>query len=173
MDWLVIVLRLLHIGGGIFWVGGAFTFFLFVAPSTQVLAPPNRKAFIDEFAVRRRYPTIVLVAATITILAGAVLYWRTSGGFNPVWITSPTGLGFTTGGLAGLGAWLVAALVIGPTFQRIGQLGEELMAAGRPPTAEEGARMAALAGRLQLAGRTLLVLLAIAVLFMAISRYLR
>ena len=173
MDWLLALLRLVHIGGAVFWAGSAFTFFLFVAPSLEVLPPPNRKAFFDQFVGRRRFPTIVVGVATLTLLSGAVLYWRLSGNLNPIWLTSATGLGFTLGGVAGLIAWLIAALVIGPTFTRLGALGGEILAAGRPPTAEEGTRLAALGTRLRIASRALLVLLAISVLFMAISRYLR
>ena len=47
MDWLVMVLRVVHIGGAVFWAGSAFTFFVFVAPSLEVLSPPSRKAFLD------------------------------------------------------------------------------------------------------------------------------
>jgi uncharacterized membrane protein len=173
VDWLLLLLRLVHIGGGIFWVGSAFTFFLFVAPSLEALPPPNRKAFFDQFIGQRRFPTIVVAVATLTILAGAVLYWRVSGNLNPVFLTSASGLGFTIGGLAGLVAWLTAAFGISPTFRALGELGGELLNAGRPPTAEESARLAVLNTRLRIASRALLALLAVAVLFMAISRYLR
>ena len=173
MDWLVVLLRLLHIGGGIFWVGGAFTFFLFVAPSIESLSPPSRKTFLDALVGQRRFPSVILAAATITIVAGAALYWRSSGGLHPAFFSSGVGLGFTIGGLAGLGAWLIAALVIGPTFARLSGLSGEILGAGRVPTAYEGARLAALGARLRLASRALLTFLAIAVLFMAISRYIR
>jgi uncharacterized membrane protein len=173
VDWLLVLLRLIHIGGGVFWVGAAFTFFLFVAPSVEALPPPNRKAFLDQFVEHRRFPTIVLGVGTLTILAGAILYWRVSGNLNPIWLSSATGLGFTIGGLAGLSAWAIAAFVIRPTFARLGEVGGGILAAGRPPTAEEGARLAALGSRMRIASRALLALLAIAVLFMSISRYLR
>jgi uncharacterized membrane protein len=172
MDWSIVLLRIVHIGAGMFWVGGAFTFFLFIAPSTEVLAPPARKAFLDQVVERRRYPTAILAAATLAILAGAVLYWRNSGGLNVGWVTSPSGLGFTIGGLAGLAAWLVAAVVISPTFNALSGLTGKLVSAGRPPTPEEGARVASLGTRLRIAGRALLVLLAVAVVLMASSRYI-
>ena len=173
MDWLVLLLRLLHIGGGIFWVGGAFTFFLFVAPSIERLAPRDRNTFLDTLVGQRRFPSVILAAATITIVAGAALYWRISGGLHPAFFSSGIGLGFTIGGLAGFVAWLIAALVIGPTFTRLSGLSGEIVVAGRPPSAEEAALLAALGARLRLASRALLTFLAIAALFMAISRYIR
>jgi uncharacterized membrane protein len=173
VDWLLLLLRVVHIGGGVFWVGAAFTFFVFVAPSLEVLPLTNRKAFLDQFVGRRRFVTVTLAAATLTVLAGAALYWRNSGNLNPAFLNSAYGLGFTVGGLAGLLAWLIAVLLIGPTFVELSRLGEQLLAAGRPPTAEEGARLATLGARLRIASRVLLTSLAIAVLFMAVSRYLR
>lgn len=172
MDWLVALLRVVHIAGGMFWFGGALTFFLFVAPSLEALQPPARKAFIDQFVGRRRFGDVILVVATLNILAGALLYWRLSGGLNEFWLRSPSGIGFTVGGVAGIVAWLVAAVAIRPTFDQLGKLGDALIAAGRPPTAEEGARLAALGGRLRLSSQLLLALLATAVIFMSISRYL-
>ncbi len=35
MDVFQIVLRLIHIGAGVFWVGAAFAFFLFFRPSAK------------------------------------------------------------------------------------------------------------------------------------------
>ena len=173
MDLFLLLLRVVHIGTGVFWVGAAFTFFLFVAPSTDVLAPPDRKKFFDEIIKRRRFSTTILVVSTFTILAGAILYWRDSAGLNPVWITSPTGLGFTVGALAAIVSWLLGPLAILPTIKELDRRGGELLSAGRPPTPEEGSRMHALNARLQTVGRVDLAMLSVAVLAMAVARYLR
>jgi uncharacterized membrane protein len=173
MDFLLLLLRILHIGTGVIWVGAAFTFFLFVAPSANVLAPPNRKQFFDEIIARRRFPVAITILSTVTILAGAILYWRDSSGLNPAWITSPTGLGFTVGALAAIVSWLLGPLAIKPTIEKLDHLGGELLAAGRPPTPEEGGRMQALSSRLQTVGRIDLAVLSVAVIAMAVARYLR
>ena len=167
MDVVVVLLRIIHIGTGAMWVGAVVAFLLFVAPSTQVLEPPTRKRFLDELMGRRGYPRFIAVISTLTVLAGAVLYWRASGGLNAAWIASPTGLGFTVGALAAIVAWLLGPLGIKPTIDALDRLGSELLAAGRPPTADETARMDALGSRMQTLGRIDLTMLTIAVLGMA------
>jgi uncharacterized membrane protein len=172
VDVVLLLLRIIHIGTGVFWVGAAFALFLFVEPSTKVLEPPERKKFLDELIKGRRYSTAILVASTLTILAGAVLYWRASGGLNATWITSATGLGFTIGALAAIVSWLLGPFAILPTIEALDRLGGEMLTAGRPPTPEEGARMGALSARLQTVGRIDLAMLTVAVLAMAVARYL-
>lgn len=41
------------------------------------------------------------------------------------WITSPTGLGFTTGAVAALAAYLIALVVLKPEFDRLATLTDE------------------------------------------------
>lgn len=171
MDWFVIALRILHIGGGIFWVGAAFTFFFFVEPSTRVLAPAALNGFMGEVMGRRRFPIVVLVASLITVLAGGILYWRVWDGFDFASM-SPSAIGFGIGGLAALFSFFIGLLVIVPTIKRLGDTGAAMMAAGRPPSDDEQATLHGLESRLATAGRLDLVGLSVAVLFMAISRYL-
>ena len=35
----VVILRVIHIGSGMFWVGGFYTFFLFVQPAAVAMGP--------------------------------------------------------------------------------------------------------------------------------------
>ncbi|MBA3779998.1 MAG: hypothetical protein H0X16_12015 [Chloroflexi bacterium] len=172
MDVGLLLLRVVHIGAGVFWVGGAFTFFLFVAPSAGALEPPATKRFMDEVVNNRRFPTAILIASTLTILAGALLYWRDSAGLSAAWITSPTGIGFTVGAVAAIVSWILGPLAIRPTITRLQELGDQVMEAHRPPTAEEAGTLAALNQRLRTVGIINLVLLGIAVLSMAVARYL-
>lgn len=172
MDLLMIVLRVLHIAAGVFWVGAAATFFLFIEPSTKVLGP-NVGPFMQQITVKRRFPIVVTLAATITIVAGGLLYWRSSGGFQLSWITSPVGVGFTIGAVAAIAAWLFGGMVIGPNVKRLGALGAEIGAGGGTPTAEQAARMHRIESTLQRFGAINLVLLTVAVVAMASARYLR
>ena len=54
------------------------------------------------------------IVAGLTILSGAVLYWHDSNGLQAAWITSPTGLAFTIGGLAAILAFVLGGILIGP-----------------------------------------------------------
>jgi uncharacterized membrane protein len=172
MDSTMVVLRLLHIGAAVFWVGAAFTFFLFVGPSAKALGNDGQGKFMDQITRVRRFPTVVLVAGLITVLAGATMYYIDSSGFSNGWMTSPTGIGFGIGALAGILSFSTGPLVIVPTIGKLQSIGGRLQSEQRAPTPEEGAILAALDQRLTTVGRIDLVLLAIAVCFMATSRYL-
>ncbi|MDP9483429.1 MAG: hypothetical protein M3P84_09425 [Chloroflexota bacterium] len=171
MDPFLLVLRVLHIGAGVFWVGAAFAFFLFVSPSAKALGPDAHGAFMDQ-VVRRRFPMVVLVAGIVTVFAGALLYLRDSGGLSMAWISSPTGAGFTIGAAAAIVSLALGPLVILPSISSLQALGGRLKAEGRPPTPEEGATLDALDRRLTQVGQFDLVLLTVAVVMMATARYL-
>jgi len=77
----VIALRLVHILGGIFWVGSALTFFYFVQPSVAATAPGSQQ-FLLHLLRTRRLADVTLAAAILNVAAGAFLIWRDSGGFQ-------------------------------------------------------------------------------------------
>ena len=112
------------------------------------------------------------IVAGLTILSGAVLYWRDSNGLQAAWITSPTGLAFTIGGLAAIGAFVLGGILIGPGVGEQAAVARELAESKAEPTAEQNARLARAAGKLKLAGRIDLPLLLLAGLTMAVARYL-
>lgn len=168
---LQIVLRILHIGTGVFWVGTAWFFFGWVEPTTKAIGP-QAGPFMHHVVRQRRIVPFILGAATINVIAGLLLYWRSSAGLDPAWVGSPMGIGYAIGGVAATVAWVVGIRVIGPTVERIDEVGTAMATAGRPPTGGEVARFHRLEERLHRAGQLDLVLLVIAVLMMAISRYL-
>jgi uncharacterized membrane protein len=171
LDWLQIALRIVHIGAGVFWAGSAFFFFSFIEPTTAAIGPDSQK-FMHHLVTRRRIIQVILTAATLTVAAGAILYWRASGGLDPAWIARPTGLTFTVAGIVGLASWLVGIIGIGPSVGQMDKLAAGMAAAGRPPTPDEMARFQTLAGRLHLFGVTDVVSLGFVVVAMSVARYL-
>lgn len=170
MDWLVIVLRILHIGSAIAWVGGSAVFTFYIEPTLGALGPDAEKV-TGELVQRRQLPRYFQIASTTTVLAGAVLYWIDSSGLQLSWITSPTGLAFTIAALAAIVAWLGGA-AIGRTVERVATIGGEIKAAGGPPSAELMGRMHAAQERLRQLGLVDFSLLVVAVIGMAVARYL-
>lgn len=171
MDWFLILLRVVHIGAAVFWVGSAFAFFLFVQPAVRSLGPDAEGAFMGNFTRVQRFPMIILGATLLTVGAGLILYLRNAGGLQ-LWLGSPTGIGFTIGASAAIVSFALGPSVILPTIAKLDAIGKALEAGRRAPTQEEGATIQALQARLHSVGRIDLVFLAIAVLFMATSRYL-
>jgi hypothetical protein len=169
VDWLVIVLRILHIGSAIGWVGGSALFTFYIEPTIAALGPDAEKV-TAELIQRRRVPIYFQILSTTTVLAGAVLYWIDSNGLQIAWITSPTGLFFTIAALAAIAAWLGGGL-IGRAVQRVAALGGEIKAAGGPPGAELMARMHAAQESVKRLSRIDFGLLIVAVVGMAVARY--
>jgi hypothetical protein len=167
---LQIALRIVHIGTGVFWVGTAWFFFGWVEPTTKAIG--QQAGPFMHHVVSRRITSVLIAASTLNVLAGLTLYWRASGGLASTWLQSPTGIGFTIGGLAAITAWGIGLRVIAPTVEALDHAGGAMAAAGRPPTPEEGTAFHALELRLHRAGIADTVLLAVAVLMMATSRYL-
>jgi uncharacterized membrane protein len=170
MDWYLIVLRAFHIAAGAFWVGAAFTTFGFLEPTIAKLGPDAQK-FVEEVMTRRRFPQAVTTATVVAVVAGALLYWRDSGGLQLSWITSPSGIGFTIGAVAAIVVFIVGPTVLLPNFGKLAAIGSRLAAEQRPPTPEEGAEMAKAQETLKLTGRVDFALLSVAILCMATARY--
>jgi uncharacterized membrane protein len=170
MNVYVILLRILHIFAGVFWVGAAATFVLFIAPSAEATRPESQK-FVNYLLQQRRFLTAILIAATLGILAGLLLYWQDSAGFQGSWILSPTGLGFTSSALAALLAYGVLHMAR-RNLKRLGMLAQQIQSSGQPPTPDQAAQLQQLQQRQSRLGSIGLILLALALLGMAVARYL-
>ncbi|HUQ79259.1 MAG TPA: hypothetical protein VM427_10380 [Patescibacteria group bacterium] len=171
MDLAFIALRILHIGSGILWVGGAVLVFRFIEPTVEELGATGQ-TFMNSLVEKRKLPIYFMIVSTLTVFAGLILYWRASNGLNPSWITSPTGLAFTTGGLSAVVAWILGNLGIKATIDKLTRLSTEAQAGGGPPSAELMAQIHAAVATLKRIGLIDLILLTIAVLAMESARYL-
>ena len=165
-----VVLRLIHVLGGIFWLGAAVTMFLFLQPTARATAPESQR-FMLYLLRNRRFSEVVLAAALLTGVAGAILFWRDTSGLRLALITQPQGLGFTVGGVAGGIALLLFLFVGYPAGRRMIAIGSRLEAERRPPNEDEQRTLAAAQSVLSRVGATVLVLLVIAAGAMATARY--
>jgi uncharacterized membrane protein len=167
----LLLLRLVHILGAVFWVGAAYVMFLFLQPTAQATAPESQR-FMLHLLGKRHLTEAVLVAALLTGGAGALLFLRDSGGLRLEWMAQPQGLGFTVGGVAGGVALLLFLFGGYPAGRRLVAIGSRVQAEGRPPTEAEGRALIAAQQRLRWIGALNLVLLGIAAVAMATARYL-
>jgi uncharacterized membrane protein len=170
MDLLVIAFRILHIAAAILWVGGSTLFFFYIEPTINKLGP-DAERFVDEVINKRKLPVFFALASTFTVIGGVALYLRQAGGLR-LWLDNGEGIAFTIGGLAGILAWLGGSLLIAPAVQRVAAIGGEIKAAGGPPSAELMGRMHAAQERLRTIGLADLALVYVAVVLMAVARYL-
>lgn len=171
VDWYLIVLRAVHILTAVFWVGSFYLFFFFIEPSVKELGPTGGQ-FMGHLAGKKKMPIVIAVTAATTIVAGTLLYWRVSGGFNVDWITSAPGVALTVGALSAIVAFALGFIIIKPAVDRMGVIGQGIAATGTPPSEDQAAEMQRLGARLVVVGRIDLVLLTVAVIMMATARYL-
>jgi hypothetical protein len=120
MNILILLLRLVHIVAGVFWVGGSVLTTFFIDPAAAANGDAGQQ-FYGRLVRQARLSQRFAAAAGLTVLAGAWLYWIDSAGLTSDWMRSGPGLGF------GLGA--VLALIgfafgfrVGALTRRIGSL---------------------------------------------------
>lgn len=165
-----VVLRLIHVLGGAFWFGAAVTMFLFLQPTARAVGPDGQR-FMLHLLRNRRLTDVVLGAAVLTGVAGAILFWLDTNGLQVSSMTRPDMLGFTIGAIAG-GLALLQFLVVGyPAARRLVAIGDRLETERRPPTEDEQRVLVASQGVLSRIGLAVLVLLSVATAAMATARY--
>lgn len=165
-----LILRLIHIFAGIFWVGVGFYTALVLGPATRRMGAEGA-GLLRTIGEKTGTGNAIGLAGVLTTLPGIILYGIDSG-LSPAWVTTGIGTGWTIGGLAGIAAFLHGALVTSRITARIAALGREMTASGGPPTAAQAAAMGQLRAEMQRANGISLALFVIAVLGMAVARYL-
>jgi hypothetical protein len=170
MDIELVLLRVVHITAGVLWVGSAVFYLIFVDPVVKTLGPAAPR-FMQELIEKRKYPIFMFVVSSLTILAGAKLYWDDSGGLKQMWIKSDVGLGYTIGSVAALLAYIVGFFFLRPRAERMGALGKQIGMAGGPPSAAHAAELEKLDREILLVERIDAYLLIISLVVMATARY--
>ena len=166
----IIILRLLHIGFGIFWAGSVFLTVLFVIPSLKASGPDGAK-FMQSLN-KKGYPIAMMIAAIITIVSGFLLIWKLSGGFDPIWFKSWYARILTSGATMALIAFIIGIAVNRPAATKMNRIGESIAKQGTGPTPEQMNEMMALRKKIFTATNYIAVLLFVAVAAMSIFRYL-
>lgn len=169
MSWLPLVLRLLHIGGGVFWAGATFVFAGFIEPTADAAGQDGAR-FLQRLA-GGRYPVAMMVAGVTTVLAGIALLGIDSGGFQPAFMGSRLGVTLSIGGACGIVAAVVGIGLAARNAFRLKGVAAAIQAQKGGPTSEQLTQIAAIQGRLRLGGRLTAMLLGITVICMAIARY--
>ena len=165
----LIVLRLIHVLGGIIWVGGAVLMAFFIAPALQ--AAGSAAGPIMGALQKRKFMVVLPVIAILTLLSGVRLMQITSGGFSAAYFQSPMGKTYAWAGLAAIVAFLMGIVVNRPTMLRLGTL-QQSMASDPVSKDKIAAEIRKLQQRMSLAGSIVTVLLLMAAIGMAVARYM-
>lgn len=165
----LLVLRLVHILGGLFWVGaGLFTTF-YLGPALKHAGPAAAGAIMASFQ-KRRMMTVMPIVATLTILSGVRLMWIVSAGDSD-WFTHRPGHTYAVSGTLALLAFLIGLFVARPAMAKAGRLAGSAASDGasREMLAAEIAKLQKRATMSTGIATTFLVL---ATAGMAVARYL-
>lgn len=167
---IIVLLRVLHIVGGVFWVGTALFIAAFLVPSLRA-AGPAAGPVMSHLTQVRRLPIWMMIGMSVTLIAGFLLYWADARAGGPAWLGSGPGRTFGIGAVFALAGGLVGMVVTAPTGKKLGALGAALAAARRAPTPDELAALEALQRRLATAAALVAVLVVLATVAMAVARY--
>jgi uncharacterized membrane protein len=174
MNSLMMLLRLVHILAGIFWVGATIFLAAFLLPTARAVGP-SAGPLISQLMERRRLQLWINLMMTLTILAGLALYGIDSrlsgGGFG----RSPMGITLAIGALLSIGAAGVGGAMAKPTGRKLGEIAQrmqEAQRAGGPPPPNLVAEAAPLQLKMARALAIMSWLLVLSATTMAVARYL-
>ena len=167
----LIVLRLIHILGGILWVGTGLFTTAFLMPALNRLGPATAGPLMGALQQRHMF-TVFPVVAVLTILTGIRLLHIVSGGFARSYFDSPTGQTFLWSGIAAIVAFILGIFVGRPIGLRIGALSASIATLPEEQRAARVAEVERLKRRGAVVSTTAMVLLIGAAAGMAIARYL-
>ncbi len=166
MNYLVVVLRVIHVSSAIFWVGSSVTNVFFVGPAVGATADAGQK-FMGYLMTKGRLSVYITASAVLTVLAGLSLYWIDSAGFTSGWWKSSVGIGFGIGGLGGIVA-LIFGSMIGKNMAAMGKIASQMQG---KPSPEQLSQIQAIQKQLAVIGPIHTVAEVIAVVCMATARY--
>jgi uncharacterized membrane protein len=167
----IIILRAIHILGGVFWVGAFLYQSLFLMPALATAGPAA--GVVMGGLMRRKLPIVMLAAALLTILSGVRLLMIDSVNFTGAYFGSPVGRTFSTAGGLAILAFIFGVATVRPAMLKAAALGQQLATApddaARARITEE---MAATRKRGVVGNWVVMILLLLAVLGMATARYM-
>lgn len=116
----LILLRLIHVVGGVFWVGSVMFTSFFLMP-TLMKAGPMVAAPVSAGLQARRMMTWMPIVALLVILSGLRLLMIVSGG-DTHWFVHRTGHAYTVSGALAIVAFIVGFTIARPAMTKAGKL---------------------------------------------------
>lgn len=169
MNFLMVILRLIHIFSGVFWAGTSFFNLAFLTNTVNATGDEGRKVF-QHLVFKTRFAVTMLTLALLTFLSGLLMYWRLSG-FRASYLTTGYGLVLTLGAIAGLLALGAGYGMQYRVIQKMKALRAEIEAGGGPPSSEQMAKMQSLAQSAATGARVTTTFLVLALIGMSVAQY--
>ncbi|HET9426134.1 MAG TPA: hypothetical protein VFO55_12235 [Gemmatimonadaceae bacterium] len=166
----VMVLRVIHLLGGIFWVGGMMFMTFFLMPVLAGLGPAA--APVMGGLNQKRFPIVMPIVALLTILSGLRLLMIMSASFGAGYFQSPVGKTLSMAGGLAIVAFVFGLAIVRPAMMKSVALGQQMAAASDDASRSRIAgEMASTRKRGAMGNVIVLVLLLLSALGMAVGRY--
>jgi hypothetical protein len=166
----MLVLRVVHVLGGTFWVGAMMYNAFFLMPILTQAGPAAAGPVIAGFQQRKLFVWLPVVAV-LTMLAGVRLLMIKSAGFSSVYFATPMGRTYLLGGALAVIAFAIGFAVNRPAITRMSTLGATLATAEDSRKAVIQAEMATLRKRGAVGTAAVNWMLIVAAVAMAVARY--
>jgi hypothetical protein len=171
MHAIMIALRMVHIVTGVFWAGAVIFINLLLLPSIGAAGPAGGRVMTE--LKQRRQHAVLFWTSSLAVLSGFALLWIDSGGFSHDWFRAPIGIALSFGGLAALTGFAVGLVGVRPMAIRLEEVQSEMARATTDALRQSYVpRLGELRGRLTVLGRLATGCVSIAVVAMAVARYL-
>lgn len=168
---LMVVLRLIHIIGGVFWVGTAFLIAWFLMP-TQKATGMAGLTFVEELMIRKKLRVYLILTMIFTILSGLAMYARMAMMSQGQWASSTMGRVLAFGALCGIVAGGLGASSGKRTGTKMVAMAEYIRKSGGAPSPAQQTELDVILKKAAGEMKLVAALLVIAVAAMASARYL-
>jgi hypothetical protein len=166
---IFLFLRAAHVLLAAVWVGAtAFTTF-FLLPAVTDAGPAAGP--VMGALVRRKLPVFMASIGGTAVLTGIYLYYRFTGGFDPLLSGTRAARVFGLGGMLGIVALIIGGAVVGRNANKMGELGARIASAPPEQRAALTAQMVAYRQKVSTGSLVVIVLQMIAIVLMAIGHY--
>jgi len=115
MNWLMIVLRLVHIGSGAMWVGMMAFMTFYLTPALAEVGPDAGK--VMQALQRQKIMIVMPVIALLTIISGIWLMMRLYAGPSD-FAASRMGMALNVGALSAIVAFLIGVIFMRPLMEK-------------------------------------------------------
>ena len=167
---MFLALRAAHVLCAGVWIGSTAYVSLLLGPVVEEAGPAGGQIMMR--LDRRGLHTYMAVISITTVLSGAYLLWRFTGGFDLSVVATHAGVAFGTGGAAGVLAGIIGATVIGRcSAQVMAIMGEAVPLADGPAKGALMQRAGALRARIKRATHAVMGLQATALVLMSVGHY--
>jgi uncharacterized membrane protein len=168
----MLAFRILHIVGGVLWVGSTFLLSVFIGPSVAEVGP-SAGPLMHKLVVDRRVTQVITTLAIVTVVAGGFVYWHNvdiAGSFGD-FLGTEFGLVLTIGAVLGITAMFWGITQVGNEIERMVHYADGAMPAEGPPPSDVIAELDRRGARLKTNSIIDLLLQLGAVIAMSTARY--